>query len=144
MSSPRWLRLTRIGDIITGYDSTDGSHWSKIGTAHLRDLPSAVQIGLFVTSPADFPSGSNIGYPSVATASFDEVSVRGDLLTNSWTGEAIGASATFYPLLSNASSWHRLARMGFTITGSGDIAPRVGGSVFNGDMGGSVLIGAIP
>jgi len=144
MSSPRWLRLTRIGDIITGYDSTDGSHWSKIGTARFRDLPSAVQIGLFVTSPAYIPSGSNIGNPSVATASFDEVSVRGDLLTNSWTGDAIGASATFYPLLSTASSWHRLARNAFTITGSGDIAPRVGGSVFNGDMGGSILIGAIP
>ncbi|HEX9546276.1 MAG TPA: ABC transporter permease subunit [Acidimicrobiales bacterium] len=143
VSSPRWLRLTRIGDIITGYDSTDGSHWSDIGTAQLRGLPSTVQIGLLVASPAYFPSGSNNGYPSMATASFDEISVRGDLPTNSWTGEAIGANA-FYPVLPTASSWHRLSRNAFTITGSGDIAPRVGGSIFNGDIGGSILVGAIP
>ena len=143
VSSPRWLRLTRIGDIITGFDSTDGSHWSDIGRAQLRGLPSAVQIGLFAASPAYFPSGSNYGVPSMATASLDEISVRGDLPTNSWTGEAIGANA-FYPLLSTASSWHRLSRNAFTITGSGDIAPRVGGSIFNGDTGGSMVVGAIP
>ena len=143
VSSPRWLRLTRMGDIITGYDSADGSHWSDIGTARLRGLPPTVQIGLFVASPAYFPSGSNNGYPSVATASFGEVSVRGDLPTRSWTGEAIGAHA-FYPVLSTTSSWHRLSRNAFTITGSGDIAPRVGGSIFNGDTGGSILVGAIP
>jgi hypothetical protein len=31
-SSPRWLRLTRAGDVITGYDSTDGARWTEIGT----------------------------------------------------------------------------------------------------------------
>src|SRR5499427_5396682 len=143
VSSPRWLRLTRTGDIITGYDSIDGSHWSDIGTARLRGLPSRVQIGLFVTSPAYFPSGSNSGYPSTATASFDELSVQGDLPTNSWTGETVGANA-FYPDLSTSSSWHKLSRNAFTITGSGDIAPRVGGSIFNGDTGGSIVVGAIP
>ena len=143
VSSPRWLRLTRIGDIITGYDSTDGSHWSDIGTAQLRGLPSTAQIGLFVASPAYFPSGSNIGNPSMATASFDEISVRGDLPTNPWTGEAIGANA-FYPVLPTAASSHRLSRNAFTVSGSGDIAPRVGGSIFNGDTGTSILVGAIP
>ena len=142
VSSPRWLRLTRIGDVITGYDSTDGSHWSDIGTAQLRGLRLTAQIGLFVASPAYFPSGSNNGSPSMATASFDEISVRGDLPANSWTGEAIGANA-FYPVLPTASSWHRLSRSAFTITGSGDIAPRVGGSIFS-DTGASILVGAIP
>ena len=28
-ASPRWLRLTRDGDTITGYDSTDGTHWTR-------------------------------------------------------------------------------------------------------------------
>jgi ABC-type transport system involved in multi-copper enzyme maturation permease subunit len=142
VSSPRWLRLTRIGDVITGYDSTDGSHWSDIGTAQLRGLRSTAQIGLFVASPAYFPSGSNNGSPSMATASFDEISVRGDLPANSWTGEAIGANA-FYPVLPTASNWHRLSRSAFTITGSGDIAPRVGGSIFS-DTGASILVGGIP
>jgi hypothetical protein len=33
--SPRWLRLTRSGDTLTGYDSADGTHWAKVGTATL-------------------------------------------------------------------------------------------------------------
>ena len=27
-ATPRWLRLTRTGDRITGYDSADGAHWT--------------------------------------------------------------------------------------------------------------------
>jgi hypothetical protein len=30
-SSPRWLRLVRSGDTVTGYDSTDSSHWAPPG-----------------------------------------------------------------------------------------------------------------
>ena len=60
-SSPRWLRLTRTGEVITGYDSTDGAHWTRIGTARLTGLPRTVQIGLFVTSPLYFATGADIG-----------------------------------------------------------------------------------
>jgi hypothetical protein len=34
-SAPRWLRLARDGDTITGYDSADGTHWTRAGTATL-------------------------------------------------------------------------------------------------------------
>jgi hypothetical protein len=68
-SSPRWLRQTRASDVITGYDSTGGAHWTEISTACLTDLPNAVQIGLFVTSPVYFASRASIeGTPSVAKA----------------------------------------------------------------------------
>src|ERR1700722_19247570 len=30
-ASPRWLRLTRSGDVITGFDSADGTRWSQVG-----------------------------------------------------------------------------------------------------------------
>ena len=33
-ASPRWLRLTRSGDTITGYDSADGTHWTRVGDRH--------------------------------------------------------------------------------------------------------------
>ena len=69
-SSPRWLRLSRAGDVITGYDSIDGARWTLVGTARLGGLPRTVQIGLFVTSPVSFPAGADGGTPSVATASF--------------------------------------------------------------------------
>lgn len=50
-SSPRWLRLVRSGDTVTGYDSADGSHWSVIGSTTLAGLGSSVQAGMFAASP---------------------------------------------------------------------------------------------
>src|SRR5208282_4434380 len=50
-ASPRWLRLTRSGDTITGYDSADGMHWTQVGAVRLAGLPSTVQAGLFAASP---------------------------------------------------------------------------------------------
>jgi hypothetical protein len=123
-SSPRWLRLTRTGDVITGYDSTDGAHWTEIGSARLTGLPRTVQIGLFVTSPLYFAAGADIGTPSDATASFDHTSARGDLPSRSWTGGPVAASS--YPYLPSAATWAQRSAAAFTITGSGDIAPLVG------------------
>ncbi len=53
--SPRWLRLTRSGTTLTGFESADGRTWTRIGSADLRGLPQAVQAGLFVTSPETAP-----------------------------------------------------------------------------------------
>jgi ABC-type transport system involved in multi-copper enzyme maturation permease subunit len=126
-SSPRWLRLTRVGDLITSYNSLDGAHWSEIGTARLRGLPRAVQIGLFVTSPDYFAAGSSNGTLSVATAHFDQVSLEGDLPDRSWTGDPSGG---FFPDLPSASTWQQPSTDVFSISGSGDIAPLVGGEGF--------------
>ena len=45
-ASPRWLRLTRDGDTITGYDSADGANWTTVGVVRLAGLPATVQAGL--------------------------------------------------------------------------------------------------
>src|SRR6266567_3822133 len=119
-SSPRWLRLTRAGDVITGYDSVDGVHWNETSAVRLAGLPRTVQVGLFVTSPAYFTSGTSVeGTPSVATAAFDHISVRGELPRGSWTEDAIAGSNPF--------TWQQRSADAFTISGSGDIAPLVGG-----------------
>jgi ABC-type transport system involved in multi-copper enzyme maturation permease subunit len=119
-SSPRWLRLTRAGSVVTGYDSADGVHWNEISAVHLAGLPRTAQIGLFVTSPAYFTSGTSVvGTPSVATAAFDHISVRGELPRGSWTEDAIAGS--------NPSTWQQRSADALTISGSGDIAPLVGG-----------------
>jgi ABC-type transport system involved in multi-copper enzyme maturation permease subunit len=145
-SSSRWLRLTRVGDVITSYDSTDDVHWIEIGTARLGGLPHTVQIGLFVTSPLYFASTTSTGTPSVATAYFDHVSVQGDLPRHSWSGDAI----TDVTSARSASTWHQLSAYSFTITGSGDIAPLVGGegvathwsgaSIVNGTIVGFLIV----
>jgi ABC-2 family transporter protein len=116
--SPRWLRLTRSGDTLTGYDSADGRHWTEIGTASLAGLPSTVPAGLLVASPRlMLPSmscgrgscpaitpGQSFAHNSAlapnntqATAAFDHVGLRGKWSANGtrkvggrWRGGQIG------------------------------------------------------
>ncbi len=57
-ASPRWLRLTRSGDTLTGYESADGDHWSVVGTAHLAGLPATAQAGLLAAAPGAAQSTS--------------------------------------------------------------------------------------
>jgi ABC-type transport system involved in multi-copper enzyme maturation permease subunit len=130
-SSPRWLRLTRSGDTITGYDSANGRHWSKVGAVQLAGLPSTVQVGLFATSPwffqGNFPSYAQSGggtSPSRATGVFDHVSLRGGQPGGAWTGQFVGGDAR---LLSMPGVGFHQAGGRFTVTGTGDIAPVVGG-----------------
>ena len=134
-ASPRWLRLTRDGDTITGYDSADGTHWTQVGTVTLAGLPSTVQAGLFVTSPvystysASFGSGSESNNPTVATAVFDQVSRTGRWPASTWTSDDVGAGR--HGVAQAAGGYHRPAGQ-FTVTGSGDIAPLIAGALNDG------------
>jgi ABC-type transport system involved in multi-copper enzyme maturation permease subunit len=136
-ASPRWLRLTRSGDTITGYDSADGTHWTPVGTVHLAGLPSTVQAGMFATSPAwqqitqNFGGGENgMIAPSQDTAVFDQLSRSGTWPAGVWTGDYIDAGGG-----SGIGGFHQAAGR-FTVTGSGDIAPVVPGQA--GDSGTTV------
>ncbi len=37
--APRWLKLTRVGNRVTGYESPDGETWTQVGTTELAELP---------------------------------------------------------------------------------------------------------
>jgi len=129
---PRWLRLTRSGDTITGYDSADGTHWTQVGTVQLTGLPSTVQVGMFATSPGytvtqnSFGGASNNGGPAQATGAFNHVSLAGGAPGSSWTGTAIGgggpAGAGPGPGGGGSAPFTRNGGR-YTLTGSGDIAP---------------------
>jgi ABC-type transport system involved in multi-copper enzyme maturation permease subunit len=95
-TSPRWLRLTRNGGTITGYDSADGTHWAKIASARLAGLPSTVQAGLFTASPPylqvnpQFANNVTDFVDTQATAAFDHVSLQGRQPGSAWHGGWIG------------------------------------------------------
>jgi ABC-type transport system involved in multi-copper enzyme maturation permease subunit len=148
------------GDTLTGYDSTDGTTWTEIGTTQLTGLPVTVSVGLFVTSPVTFQDSSS-GTPTQATASFDQVSITRDgdgdgasasatgtstgtgtgTGTGTWQGYAIGyGSKSFYPTL-GTGGYHRSGAT-FTVSGSGDIAPGVGAGRLgtDTDTAGSILL----
>jgi ABC-type transport system involved in multi-copper enzyme maturation permease subunit len=155
--SPRWLRLTRAGDVITGYDSADGTRWTKIGSVGLPGLASTVQAGLFATSPAysqqlsqQISGGSNTGHPTDATATFDRVSLLGGWPGGSWTGASVSGGSNSI-VQAGSGARYRQAHATFTVTGSGDIAPAADGlSAIDGPLAGMfialiamVVIGAL-
>ncbi|REE96333.1 ABC transporter permease subunit [Thermomonospora umbrina] len=131
-ASPRWLRLTRSGDTLTGYESSDGARWTEVGKARLEGLPDTVRIGLFATSPGDLTVRS-IGVGAMTSemrftqtsAVFDNVTLRGSTSAGAWRQDQVGGRDGPGP------DWERdhrapgLVESGgrLTVTGSGDIAP---------------------
>ena len=131
-ASPRWLRLTRVGNVITGYDSVGGTSWTEIGTITLPGLASTVQAGLFVTSPGQSvatksgvaSSSGTGGGATDATATFNGVSLDGGWPGSSWTGTSVNGGPDS-PYVTGHEASYRQADGAFTVTGSGDIAPDV-------------------
>jgi phosphatidylserine/phosphatidylglycerophosphate/cardiolipin synthase-like enzyme/regulation of enolase protein 1 (concanavalin A-like superfamily) len=64
-TAPRWVKLVRAGNLITGYESADGVNWITVGTDSFV-MGDTVLIGLGVSSHV---TGVN------ATATFDNVTV---------------------------------------------------------------------
>ena len=135
-TAPRWLRLTRAGGVITGYDSTDGTSWTKIGSVTLPGLAPTVQAGLLATSPSQSVA-TNSGVTSVsgtgggatdATATFDRVSLHGGWPGSSWTGTSVQGGPDS-PYVTGHEAGYRQVGGAFTVTGSGDVAPDVTGGV---------------
>ena len=134
-ASPRWLRLARRGDTITGYDSADGSSWTKVGTVTLTGLPATAQAGLFAASPyhgitlsQSALGGSGTFVPTQDTGAFDHLSLGGTWPGRSWTGGDVGDTNG-----STGLDRFRQAGGGFTVSGSGDIAPVVSGQLQAGE-----------
>ena len=122
-AAPRWLRLTRSGDVVTGYESSDATSWEEVGEVDLGDLPSTVEVGLFVTSPMSmeierqYGSSSVYEEPTLGEAVFDSVRVDPaegpPLPADAWSDydtsmEPVGGGSTESDGI-------------FTLTGSGDV-----------------------
>ncbi|MFI6492050.1 ABC transporter permease subunit [Streptomyces sp. NPDC050564] len=133
--SPRWLRLRRSGDTLTGYQSTDGSQWTEVGRADLPGLSATPQVGLFATSPSiQDGTGTGTGFaPAVVTGTFDEVALGGRWTDGSWQSGRVGGDAgTSGSYLQDIKGGATVSGSGFRVTGAGDIAPVVGGPATSG------------
>lgn len=148
--SPRWLRLTRSGDTITGHESTDGTQWTKVGTVELAGLASTVEIGMFVASPGDLTVtaggfGGSIAAErfAEATAVFDDVDLRGGTAGADWKRDDIGV--TLEPDGSPHHPGRAVVSGGtFTVTGVGDIGPWTEGqsieNILTGMLAGLIVV----
>jgi ABC-type transport system involved in multi-copper enzyme maturation permease subunit len=132
VANPRWLRLTRSGDVITGYDSADGTRWTQVAAVTLSGLPATVQAGLFTASPENVVVNghSTFSGPTQATAVFDHLALSGVRGSSAgpWTGAYIHGDI----IVGGGGRYHQ-ADGQFTVTGSGDIAPIVAGQGGPGD-----------
>ena len=135
-ASPRWLRLNRDGDTITGYDSADGVRWTVVGVVRLAGLASTVQAGLFAASPTLPVNAVNIagvtqggGGVTASTAVFDHLSRIGVWPAGRWTG---GYTEGDNAAEAQGIGGYRQVADRVTITGQGDIAPAI---PYQGDPG---------
>ncbi|MET9251357.1 hypothetical protein [Nonomuraea sp. NPDC003709] len=140
--SPRWLRLTRSGDNITGAESTDGRQWHTVASAKLDGLPDNVQVGLFATSPNNLTLrkaglGGAMGQErhTQAVGVFDNVTLDG-AAAGAWHSEPVGGASTADWEKRNPS--RAVEKDGvITVSGSGDIGP-------SGDEGVKALLLGLP
>ncbi|MGH3273981.1 MAG: ABC transporter permease subunit [Streptosporangiaceae bacterium] len=127
-TSPEWLRLTRSGDTVTAYASSDDVHWTTIGTVTLRGLPHTVQIGMFAASP-DSAVLHQANVITGAKGTFDHVALRGGLAGAQWRGTQVGPGRSsgqrgyIEPGQQPHYGGFSEAAGTFGVTGSGDIGP---------------------
>ncbi|MGW6504151.1 hypothetical protein [Nonomuraea angiospora] len=146
-NGPQWLRLTRSGDTVTGYESDDGKTWTEVSTVELTGLPETVEIGLFATSPGALWDMAKAF--AQATATFDRITVQG--ANGSWRRDDVGVS-----LESDGRTPHHpggVVESGdkLIVTGGGDIGPATVEGGLRADLmliGGAiglipVLVGAV-
>ncbi|MER6950981.1 hypothetical protein ABT294_43905 [Nonomuraea sp. NPDC000554] len=118
-NGPQWLRLTRSGDTISGYESDDGKTWTEVSTVKLTGLPETVEIGLFATSPGALWDMAK-AFAQV-TATFDQIKLQS--ANGSWRRDDVGVS-----MESDGETPHHpggVVESGdkLMVTGSGDIGP---------------------
>jgi beta-glucanase (GH16 family) len=94
ITAPEWLKLQRVGNTFTAYDSSDGVTWTQLGASQTIAMSSSVNVGLAV----DANTNSVLN-----TAMFSSVSIVPD----GWSDGDIGSPgasgfSTFDP---SSASW---------------------------------------
>ncbi|MGA2256994.1 MAG: fibronectin type III domain-containing protein [Thermoguttaceae bacterium] len=81
--APDWVELVRSGSTITGYVSTNGTTWTKVGTVSIT-MNTALYVGLCDTS-------DNTGLVSEAT--FNQISINGSTAPKAPSGLTASAAS---------------------------------------------------
>ncbi|TDD62417.1 ABC transporter permease [Actinomadura darangshiensis] len=123
--APRWLKLTRSGTAVTGYESPDGRAWQRVGSVRLDKLPENAMAGMFVAVPDEvevqrqFGGESVSGNPADTGARFDQVSVSPAQPGAAWRDRGAPGGPAADPGVDGRTGSDGT----FTLKGTGDIGP---------------------
>jgi len=146
-NAPRWLRLTRSGDEVTGSESRDGREWTEVGTVELAGVPEAAEAGFFVSSLPEVIFERSAGSTSVretptqSTATFDNVRLDGGSATGDWQDDILGAEV---PKGGEPVGEFIESDGTFVVIGSGEIGPDEAGDDIVANSLQGVLFGLLP
>lgn len=101
-SMPRWLRLTRVGNVFAVYHGDDGTTWTQQGTNQTIAMGTTCYVGLALTSAVQ---------ATASTAVFDNL--------NFTPVANVGPSVNAGPALSGSGPWN----VDGTVTDDGSPAP---------------------
>jgi beta-glucanase (GH16 family) len=95
VTAPEWLKLQRIGNTFTAFDSSDGVTWTQLGASQTISMSSAVNVGLAVDSNNN---------SALNTAMFRSVST----VSGGWSDGDIGSpgSPGFAGFDPSSASWN--------------------------------------
>jgi regulation of enolase protein 1 (concanavalin A-like superfamily) len=95
-TQPIWLRLERVGSLVTAYTSSDGSQWTVVGREALA-LPTTVYVGVAVASRSAAIVGATVaGIKAEPTsASLPSGWLSSDIGVTPRAGTALYADDTF-------------------------------------------------
>ena len=127
---PRWVKLSRRGDLFTAAISADGSAWTRVHVSVTVDLPQTVEVGFFVLrnggtgAAAAHVSDVSLSAPSTMPAGWSS----GDVGVVGAAGSARQANGTFTITAAGRDVWASADAFHFvrrSWTGDGDIVARV-------------------
>jgi beta-glucanase (GH16 family) len=107
-NGPIWLELVRNGNVFYGYDSTNGTTWTQIGTSETIAMSSTVQAGLADSS--NNPS-------EIGTDTFSNLSILPDAFGDMNLGNPVRIGTIGY---NNSNSSWTMSGVGTGFVGSSD------------------------
>ena len=107
VAAPYWLRMKRVGNVFSVFQSPDGVNWTSAGSAvTLSNIPSSCSIGLALTSHDNTALGAvQFDHVTVIDSSLAAPTGLGAVVTNGTAASTTGSVALSWQAVSGATGY---------------------------------------